>query len=365
MKKFFHIFFITAIVAVALVLTSGSGCKNQPTQNDTTHKPPPVVPDTTSHNFMWALDTIGIQGQLSDVAIINDTDAWAVGEIYLYDSAAGHEDPTIYNAAHWDGHSWKPIRIWWDSTSNGIEQLNAIYAFGANDIWVGRGGLYHWLDGRWIYDLSYHNPNQGAINRIWGLSNSDFYLAENNGYIVHWDGSGFSSIPSGTTLPIVDIYGDTNDITGQMEIAVAASDGIQFPEGKDLYHLSGTTVTSISDSGLSVSLTALWFKSGKKYVLTGGGVAIKSVLQDTIPWNTSLTIAPTYSESVCGQDTNDIMITGDYGAVEHYNGRTWRAYSEVAAMQTDGRLVRVQMKGNIVLAVGQNGHLPIALIGKR
>ncbi|MBI3006249.1 MAG: hypothetical protein HYY49_12660, partial [Ignavibacteriales bacterium] len=42
-------------------------------------------PDTTSHNFTWTIDTVGDGNSsvLYDVAIINDTLAYAVGEIYL------------------------------------------------------------------------------------------------------------------------------------------------------------------------------------------------------------------------------------------------------------------------------------------
>ena len=52
--------------------------------------------DTTSHNWTYTLDTLGESGSyLLDVAIINDTLAFAVGEIHIGDS--------VYNIAKWNG----------------------------------------------------------------------------------------------------------------------------------------------------------------------------------------------------------------------------------------------------------------------
>jgi hypothetical protein len=329
------------------------------------------VPDTTSHNFTWTLDTIGIQGQLNDVAIINDTDVWAVGQIYLYDSAAGHEDPTIYNAAHWDGRSWKPIRIWWDSASNSVEQLTAIYAFNDNDIWVSYSGLYHW-DGKNWHTYTGNGVFNNALQRIWGTSSQDLYIAERSGNIVHWNGGGFTSISSGTTLPIVDIYGDTNHTTGKEEILCAVSSTPDKLPATQLLHLTGATVTQVYDTGLSNHhVSALWFKSGERYAVTGDGIFIKNSL-DTMAWKyfPPGVVTSYYTESVCGQDTNDIITAGDYGEVTHYNGSTWKKYTEIPALYPNVifDLARVQMKGNSVFAVGSTASsfsLPIILRGKR
>ena len=53
--------------------------------------------DTTSHNFIWEIDTLGIGGSyLNDVAIIDENNIWVVGNI--------ETDTATYNAAHWDGN---------------------------------------------------------------------------------------------------------------------------------------------------------------------------------------------------------------------------------------------------------------------
>ena len=41
--------------------------------------------DTTSHNFTWEIDTLGISGSLRDVQIIDENNIWVVGEIEVDD----------------------------------------------------------------------------------------------------------------------------------------------------------------------------------------------------------------------------------------------------------------------------------------
>jgi len=73
--------------------------------------------DTTSHNFTWETYTFGgVNGSsyLKDVAIINENNIWAVGEIHTaetdqFDSNGVWVKP--YNVVHWDGTSWELTRI--------------------------------------------------------------------------------------------------------------------------------------------------------------------------------------------------------------------------------------------------------------
>ncbi len=62
--------------------------------------------DTISHDYTWQMFSFGDpaagSSELNDVAIIDENNIWAVGEIYLLDST-GVPDPNAYNAVHWDG----------------------------------------------------------------------------------------------------------------------------------------------------------------------------------------------------------------------------------------------------------------------
>ncbi|MCK6615173.1 MAG: glucosyl transferase, partial [Ignavibacteriaceae bacterium] len=69
--------------------------------------------DTTSHSFTWETFTFGEHSSstLYDVAIIDENNIWAVGEIYMKDSL-GNPDPNAYNAVHWDGTNWELKKIY-------------------------------------------------------------------------------------------------------------------------------------------------------------------------------------------------------------------------------------------------------------
>ncbi len=60
--------------------------------------------DTTSNNFTCQKYYFGSEAfsVLHDVAIVNDSDIWAVGKIYLNDST-GKPDPNAHNLVQWDG----------------------------------------------------------------------------------------------------------------------------------------------------------------------------------------------------------------------------------------------------------------------
>lgn len=63
--------------ALALFFVAALNCKDSPPES-----PPLPIIDTTSHNFQWQVDSLGTEScALFDVAIINDTLIYAVGEI--------------------------------------------------------------------------------------------------------------------------------------------------------------------------------------------------------------------------------------------------------------------------------------------
>ncbi|NUN10992.1 MAG: hypothetical protein HUU54_17585 [Ignavibacteriaceae bacterium] len=100
--------------------------------------------DTTRHNFTWQTWEFGDIGSsaLYDVAIIDENNIWAVGEISIRDSS--HNGYTTYNAVHWDGVEWelKKIQFYTFCGQQHTDSYPAksIYAFGPNDVWIGMYG---------------------------------------------------------------------------------------------------------------------------------------------------------------------------------------------------------------------------------
>jgi len=111
-------------------------CKKQTTEPKTVNE---YEPDTTSHNFVWRADTLGELNAsiLRDVAIINDTLIWAVGEL------VHPGDREFYGAAVWNGKEWK-LKLLMDSVWNSPVRPYGIWAFSENDIWLVSGNIWKW-----------------------------------------------------------------------------------------------------------------------------------------------------------------------------------------------------------------------------
>ncbi|MCZ7616344.1 MAG: hypothetical protein M5T52_23010 [Ignavibacteriaceae bacterium] len=152
--------------------------------------------DTTSHNFTFETFTFGGtagSSVLYDVAIINENNIWAVGEIYVADTS--QNGYTMYNAVHWDGNQWELKRILYDGN---IWTIKTIFAFNQNDIWFSAFVRY---DGQKFIELPISPILTGwSINKIWGSSSRNLYVVGNNGNIVFYNGTSWSRIESGTEL---------------------------------------------------------------------------------------------------------------------------------------------------------------------
>jgi hypothetical protein len=304
--------------------------------------------DTTSHNIVW--DTPVLLGDassvLNDVAIINDTCIWAVGEIYSGGS--------ICNFTKWSRQQWDTMRISvkLTYTSSQIvtdqDPLKTIYAFNENDIWVvsNAGGVSHWNGSQWAMLNIPFNQGPGACNKMWGTSSSDMHFVGNNGRIIRYAGSSWTKIESGTTLPFQDIWGNGGDV-----LAVA-SDKFGLG-GKYLVQLSGSSATQLSTNiPTAISFSSVWFVPNRKYYLVGNGIYTKRLLSDSVwKYDPIANQIVNYQYSVRGTGLNDVIVVCEHGTIAHFNGVSWRIYSYGG--QTSGdRLLSVCIKNNLIIAVG-------------
>lgn len=322
----------------------------------------PSGPDTTSHAFTWKVTTLGGTGGSSclyDVAIINDTLAYAVGEIYV----AGEAD--AYNVAKWDGHSWTRGRIPFIGSCSAVNYppIRAIWAFSATDVLVTNGGSivhYDGTDAR--MDCGMNQLLTGAINKICAQSSSNVYAVGNAGSIVHYDGTSWTKIESGTTLPMRGIWGNpgpSNDPT--IQALAIASDG----QDRRLISLNGTAARFLPDSGLSNFLYDIWFVPGTPYYIVGAGIHWKASLVDPV-WQRypSGEVTSYMSSRIRGSASNDIFVVGSFCEIVHYNGSTWHNYQDELAL-LNGVLGGVDVKGNRVIAVGSLGQEALIAVGRR
>ena len=344
-----------------------------------------VTMDTTSHNFTWQKYTFGGangSSMLYDVAIINDSDIWAVGEIHTKDTDQWNADSTKwidpYNAVHWNGQKWELKRIYVNYRGQpSFAPLKGVFALPGGKIIFSSGLPYLPEGDHWklyhLWDMGILNKNDGSVYSIWGTSINNLYFAGNKGTIVHYNGSKWTKIesPAGggvnvTGLDINDIWGDYDAKTGKWEIlAVASNMYSSFDRSILSIDPIKGEVTMISSQPINGTLSSVWFKSNKKYYVTGGaGNFEKHNLSDT-NWKNSFVSKLRFSIlRVRANGLNDVFGAGGGGEVLHFNGITTKSYYNTTRL-SNGNYYSITVKDNLCVAVGENNPKAVLVIGRR
>jgi hypothetical protein len=149
-----------------------------------------------------------------------------------------------------------------------------------------------------------------------------------------------------------------------MEILAVASDPYTSYDRKIL-KISGTTVTTLSDSGIQYPLTGVWFVPGKKYYLTEYGVFTKMHADDNTPWAQDFAsyFSDYYKWGIRGNALNDIAIACEGGDILHFNGYSWISYFHGTAPSRF--YYKIAVRGNLIAAAGNDGGYGIVAIGRR
>jgi len=313
--------------------------------------------DTTSHNFSCETFTFGehASSYLNDVVIIDENNIIAVGQIFLNDSL-GNADPRSYSVAKWGGEKWELKKLFYNTNSI-VAPIRGILVLNTNDIYLAAGSIFHW-DGvsssvQLVYSRLDLPGSSATIEKLWGESNSFLYGVGNGGSIVHYNGSTWQKIESGTNLEIQDIWGAYDEETEDYEIMCIASDKY-YGGGPELFMIKNNNVLPQPIEGLSWSISSIWFKNKYKTYVVGGGIFVKSVGSKGKEWqNITEGVTTYYTHSIRGNNLNDIFISGSGGELVHFNGSTWQNYRDNGVLSFYGNYNSVSIKGNIICAVGE------------
>jgi hypothetical protein len=313
--------------------------------------------DTTSHDFTFETFTFGGtagSSTLYDVATIDENNIWAVGEILVADTSVNGY--TTYNAIHWDGSQWELNRILYQG---GFWVIRTIFAFNENDIWFSAFVRY---DGQNFIELPIPPILIGwTINKIWGSSSDDLYIVGNNGNIARYLNGTWSRIESGTDLNIYDVWGQINKDNEYDILCVASNSDILIDSSKVL-KIEGTSIKEISNEGLPVFISTLWFIPERKYYIAGDGLYTAKHLG--AQWICDNSMPPYYKTSIRGNGFNDIVMTGAFGLLLHFNGLSWKNFQNITYIE--GAYGEVAVKGNLICCTGGlNNGQAIILMGRR
>ncbi len=299
--------------------------------------------DTTSHDFTWQTYEFGGQGGSSsfyDVAIIDENDIWAVGEIYTADDK--------YNAVHWDGEKWELKKI---TYGGWFWTIPIVFALSHNDVWF--SAFVKWNGSRFI---EYPVPKVLTgynLNKIWGTSDNDLYIVGNDGLIAHYDGRQWQRIESGMTTPVNDIWGIQSENLNK----IAALSSYDWYSRKGNYKILLLSPNTVNDTiswpwTLEKPLMSIWFENDKILFIAGSGVEKYCNGKWTIEKNTM----NYHFYHIRGSKCNNIFAVGPAGRIFHYNGFSWHRYTQFK--EYIGSLKRVAVTNNILCTVGRTRNLP-------
>ncbi len=312
---------------------------------------PVTTMDTTSHNFTWQTWTFGGDAgscTLYDVAIINENDIWAVGEIYLLDSV-GQPDPQLYNLMRWNGIRWSVDRIYYHQNGQSfLSSIKSIFAFNDADIWLGMDALLHY-DGNNFQSKGISKAFQSWINKIWGTSSNDLYVVGDNGSIAHYQNGHWSRIESGTEANIGDIWGIPDGSGGYNKYLAADNSMLILDAGNNLQTVN-------ADPGHSIA--SLWGKT-TRLVYTAGGYGVS--LYKNFNWDKPGGSDINTIYNIKGNAFNDVFGLSSTLSILHFNGFSWR----YIIPSVNNIYYRQDSKDGIIAATGWQGEKAMITIIKK
>ncbi len=260
-----------------------------------------------------------------------------MGEIYTNDNT--------YNAVHWDGEKWELKRILYDGYTWPIK---SVFAFTSDDVW---------------FD-AFVRFNQGTFkqmpipdvligwgkNKIWGTSSSDLYVVGNEGKIAHYDGHSWAKVETNTDLDIVDIWGMKHAYSGEMVILCVGSDYMHSRD-RVIYQIKGLVATELPSSPIQWALNSIWFDPGNRYFAAGTGIYHKHDISTGNWFGAPLKITNYHIFRLRGNGINDVIATGGFGEILHFNGMTWKSYLSNTEV-FHGNFYSADYKNNIAAVVG-------------
>ncbi|MEX1138294.1 MAG: hypothetical protein WEF53_02965 [Bacteroidota bacterium] len=315
------------------------------------------VPDTTSHN--WVFDPPVLLGgaqssALYDVAIVNDTLAYAVGEIYV------DGETTRYNLARWGGDSWTLARVPYVSDIDTFyHPIQTLITFSSNDVWFAGNGLIRWNGSQYLpMEIPMEVWGAYSVNKIWGTSSANLYLVGDGGSFAHFNGTSWQKLESGTNLHFYDIWGDAGEV-----YAVAANQTVNFD--KKIFRIQGTSIDTVSTNGIPYSLQSIWFTGAQRYFVAGDGIFAKQDIETSTPWEAlheGVTVYHSYS--IRGNAHNDVFVCGSFGELLHWNGLSWTSFRAITAI-AQGTYYAIALRDDLMITVGYDNPNATVVVGRR
>ncbi len=314
--------------------------------------------DTTVVQYTWQIWEFGDIGSSSlyDVAIINENDIWAVGEIQLTDSAFA--DKGIIGAIHWDGAKWTPkiITAWHGTGFNGVK-IKSIELINNSLFLATSGSLLKYTPDS-VYQLAlfpkpYPEVFTHQINDMWGDSEGNIWFVGYNGGLFHYSGNGkFEDFSLPTFIPFITV---SSSVDGKL----FATGGDYLTTNQNfLYQLTPGPFKLIQTPFESYPMAISQSKENELWLGGFGGTFIGSGSGTKLKWTK---VDNGITADIAYVKKNEVYGVG-WPAIWQFNGmRTHALWSTEDRIQ----LLEVQVKGDLLVAVGDHHEKAFIIMGKR
>jgi hypothetical protein len=275
---------------------------------------------------------------------------------------------------HWDGGSWSTVRntsfsgpsyqdVWVAANGNvylaesqGIVEMDsagswstlvpggagitttAISVLSPSNAYVGTqaGQVWQYDGRRWtnVLDLG-----GGFVTALWASGPSDVWVAKNDVFLRHFDGSSWSLSYAGISSP--------HGLGG-----ASASDAWLVADQGQVQHWDGASwSTAVAPNSLtSNALYGVWAANGSYAVAVGGGGAI--LVWDGFSWTAPTSPTSQQLNAVSGTSPGDVWAVGNGGVIVHWNGSNWSTVASGTSNNLTGVWAR---SASEVYAVGASG----------
>ena len=367
---------LTLIIILTTVLTTAFTCKSPSEPEDK-----PTIPDTTSHNFTWRVDTIGYyQSIVRDVAVINENNIWAVGRFHKKHSTQDSTENDRYGLAKWNGIKWQLQKMHF--VYNGVPDLSssvepdAIWVISENEIWMATGRTpIRIKNGNWEnFNLSSITTDRDIINKIWAKDGNNVYFVGNKGTIIYYDGTTFTKLNYTADVDFLDVWGDES---GVVRAVSKGQTGKEIPRliriKNNLISIEYLGQETVKDNGLPDWLLSVWWNnvSETNYWIASDNGLYKYEASKFNKVINNYEYSYIATLRIRGNAENDIFFSGVEGQLIHYNGNTIHRYAELFKHLL--RYWSLSIKNNTVCAggyyfIGDNSSdvtTAVVAIGKR
>ncbi len=361
MKKITPFIFIGFLLAGSIFTSCKKHIVEPPTcdtcQTDTSHHPCDtcnINKDSLSHAFTWKEFTIPSETNLTGVWVFGANDMIIVA------GSLWHFDGTTFT-------DLLPIRNGSNTPMDGGLSGFTIFALSHTDYWLVHGSIaFHTSDGKHFDD-----NRKGAVNACWGTSSNDMFFVGNGGSIFHYDGTKFTQMTSGTTKDIGQIWGTSDN-------NIWASGWNQTIAESVLLHYDGTAwsvqdLSKLGDIGVGKDgLIGVWTCDSANHHITvasgsfiyrtsDNGLWRKDTLKNSLGGGAYVGL-----NQIRGNNSSDFMVQGGAGFLSHWNGKTWYFYKNLFDWSNPNYDIGAfSFNGNTACMVGYKNGSGYVAIGTR